>query len=396
MTTYTDFLAKLNANREKIEQRQTGDESPPLALVNQVKDHRAAIRRTEQLLAGEIEEADWQLQMKPLLAAIEARTGPAASDITAGDAGLVIERSSFGGDAPQVVNQVLAVVKLHIEGQASAGLRPVLEEIATLLREQVSASEALIVENYFEDPANYQDIFRQALSQLVAQDRGLPARLDALLARLRTEPGTGHRAKIRGRGAIAQGEGARSAYADRGGTAFTGDIGGDVTLGNRNVSIKDNEIKAGDRSVIGSQAGGDIITGSGNIRAGRDYVGRDRNSGVSDESLVKIFADLRRQVDTNEKLDAEKKEDVKAELKELEKIATQPGAISPAEEDSFIRRRLQSINNMAPDILETIAALVVNPVGGLATIWQKIVDRAKQIQAKREQAGPKASGPQEK
>ncbi len=53
-------LIKLHENLNILQERQAkyaGDE--PLALINQLSDHQAAIILTEQLIAGELTEAEW-------------------------------------------------------------------------------------------------------------------------------------------------------------------------------------------------------------------------------------------------------------------------------------------------------------------------------------------------
>lgn len=162
----------------------------------------------------------------------------------------------------------------------------------------------------------------------------------------------------------------------------TGDLeanveaGGDVVGGHKsttisgsgNVFISGSTIHAGPRSVVGSAAGGDIHTG-------------DVNTGVDDESLARLFETIYHQIEANRALSPSDKEDLAAEIEELKGRLDAPGDAQVS--DSFVRRRLRTIEQMAPDIIDTIATTAVNPVAGLKGGWAKIVAKARKIQAAR-------------
>ncbi|MCA9968557.1 MAG: hypothetical protein KC423_30135, partial [Anaerolineales bacterium] len=73
------------------------------------------------------------------------------------------------------------------------------------------------------------------------------------------------------------------------------------------------------------------------------------------------------------------KEDVTAEVEEL-KAGLEADDNPP---DNFWLRRLRNIERMAPDLIDTIATTTVNPVAGLKTVWDKIVTKAREMQAAR-------------
>ncbi len=60
-----DFLIKLNKNLNTLQEREAqygGD--VPLDLLNQIDDHKTAIALTEQVIAGELSEAEWREGLK--------------------------------------------------------------------------------------------------------------------------------------------------------------------------------------------------------------------------------------------------------------------------------------------------------------------------------------------
>ncbi len=170
-----------------------------------------------------------------------------------------------------------------------------------------------------------------------------------------------------------------------GGGVSIGSVGGDIRdstiaggnvqqtteiSGSGNVIIQGGTFTAGERSVIGSTAGGDITTG-------------DTHTGLDGESLAALFAALREQIDADPSLTSADREDVAAEMAELEADATAKAEAGTEPDDSFLRRRLRAIEQMAPDIIDTIATTAVNPVAGVKGVWDKIVAKAREIKAAR-------------
>jgi len=67
MIDYQTTLFKLNANLNTLRERESkyaGD--APIALLNEISDHRSAIALTEQLRAGQLSESDWREALRPL------------------------------------------------------------------------------------------------------------------------------------------------------------------------------------------------------------------------------------------------------------------------------------------------------------------------------------------
>jgi hypothetical protein len=78
-----ETLLQLRKNLNILQERETKHaNNAPLDLLNQIEDHQTAIGLTEQALAGEMDEAEWQEALRPLLVAMRERTGEAAVTVT--------------------------------------------------------------------------------------------------------------------------------------------------------------------------------------------------------------------------------------------------------------------------------------------------------------------------
>lgn len=117
-------------------------------------------------------------------------------------------------------------------------------------------------------------------------------------------------------------------------------------------------LSAGNNSVVigGSVQGSNIVVGNHNA-VGNQYA----------PNFTKIY----RYVDDHPKLTATEKDDVKAELQEVEKEA-QKGAQA---DETFLARRFRNIQRMAPDILDVAVETLKNPISGVATVIQKIAQK---------------------
>jgi hypothetical protein len=110
MADLQTFLQKLHKNLNILREREAKyGGNAPLDLLSQIDDHNTAITLTEQVLAGELSQAEWHEALKPLLVEIASRTGEAASSVTMGNieggihdstiaGGDVVGRDKVGGD----------------------------------------------------------------------------------------------------------------------------------------------------------------------------------------------------------------------------------------------------------------------------------------------------------
>ncbi len=138
--------------------------------------------------------------------------------------------------------------------------------------------------------------------------------------------------------------------------------------------------------------GGAVVQGAVSVQGG-DFVGRDKvtvtgdSNVVGDQNVVTVtqtssvdlaqlqalFEAWRQDVARRPDLPPVVKEDVQAELKEVE---AELGKGEKADE-SFLMRRLRTIGRMAPDILDVMVTTFANPLAGLGKVAQKIAERAK-------------------
>jgi hypothetical protein len=198
-------------------------------LLNQISDHQQAIALTRQAIAGQLDKAGWREALKPLLVAIEARSGEAAGGMTMGDIAGGIDRSIIAGrDINQTVNNVVLLLGQYGRGEP-AGAKA--KAIADLALQQMAATNPFIARGYREKPADYEVPLSDALSQLLEDDPGLAARLDVLLKQYETAGEQSQPATIDGVGAVAQGPGATAVAATGGSVAVGGPVAGDVITG---------------------------------------------------------------------------------------------------------------------------------------------------------------------
>jgi DNA-directed RNA polymerase subunit F len=123
---------------------------------------------------------------------------------------------------------------------------------------------------------------------------------------------------------------------------------------------KKSGVNAGNGSVVigGNVQGSNIILGNGNQ--------------VSNQSvnLAPLFETIYNFVDKHPKLQPEKKQDVKEELKEIETALEEQKP-----DENFITRRFRNIKRMAPEILEVTFETLKNPVGGVADVIKRIAKK---------------------
>lgn len=123
------------------------------------------------------------------------------------------------------------------------------------------------------------------------------------------------------------------------------------------VSKKKNGVSAGDGSVIigGNVDRSNIVVGDNNV--------------VSNQvaQIAPLFKVIFEAVESQPNLTPSEKEDVKAELQEV-----QTALEEPQPDETFIGRRLRNIKRMAPEIVEVAVATLTNPVGGVAEVIKRI------------------------
>jgi hypothetical protein len=155
-------------------------------------------------------------------------------------------------------------------------------------------------------------------------------------------------------------------------------LGADAALARRlDTLLAQYQQAKGTPSAVINTGGGAYVGGSVTVREG-DFIGRDKvtttiTQGADPEAIARAFKQFYDAVEARPKTPVPEKEDLKAELKEVE----QEVAKGEKADEGFLVRRLRNIGRMAPDILEVVLATFANPVAGLGVVAKKIAEKIK-------------------
>ncbi|GAB4468306.1 MAG: hypothetical protein Kow0070_31560 [Anaerolineales bacterium] len=136
-------------------------------------------------------------------------------------------------------------------------------------------------------------------------------------------------------------------------------IGGNVNTGGDFVG-RDKKVSAGERGVVigGNVSGSTIVTGDHNIVGGA-------------VNLSQVFAPVYEAIQRSPR-PAQDREDLTAEVREIEAAAVQPQVDEP-----WLARRLRNLKKMAPDIAEVALAALSGPGAVVSSAVKKIAARVK-------------------
>ena len=165
-------------------------------------------------------------------------------------------------------------------------------------------------------------------------------------------------ATVKGSGAVAQGPGA-TAVGERG-VHVGGRVGGSVVTGDNVNQVGGDQIEVGD------------ISGSSGIAIGREAQAHVQH-GVSGQELARIFATVYQKIEQRPEDPDVDREEIVAEVQRIEKEAAKNEQASP----NRLERWLRNLANMAPDILDVIAASLGGPVSGATAVLAKIIDKVR-------------------
>jgi hypothetical protein len=118
------------------------------------------------------------------------------------------------------------------------------------------------------------------------------------------------------------------------------------------------------------------VTGNVNVAAG-NIATHHTVTGLSASEIKGLFDGLYAEIDHRVTTSAADKEDIKAEVKEIESTVTQATWKNEKVDDGFLSSCFRNIARMAPDVLDLVVATLGNPVAGLGVAVKKIADRAK-------------------
>jgi hypothetical protein len=119
------------------------------------------------------------------------------------------------------------------------------------------------------------------------------------------------------------------------------------------------------------------VSGSVNV-AGRDITTHHTATGLSATEIKQLFDDLYTKIEARPATLPANKEDLKAEVKEIQDMVIEAVQKNAKVDEGFLSRRFRNIARMSPDILDVVVATLANPLAGLGIAVKKIADKAKQ------------------
>jgi len=124
---------------------------------------------------------------------------------------------------------------------------------------------------------------------------------------------------------------------------------------------------------------GNISDISGNVNvAGGNITTHHTVTGLSAAEIKQLFDGLYSQIDARANTSPADKEDIKAEVKEIQSTVTESAQKNEKVDEKFLSRRFRNIARMAPDVLDVVVATLGNPLAGLGVAVKKIAEKAKE------------------
>ena len=124
---------------------------------------------------------------------------------------------------------------------------------------------------------------------------------------------------------------------------------------------------------------GNISDISGNVNvAGGNVTTHHTTTGLSAADIKQLFDQLYTNIDARTEISPAKKEDVKAEVQDIQTAVTEAVKKNEPVNESLLSRKFRSIARMAPDMLEVLVATLGNPLMGIGVAVKKIADKAKE------------------
>jgi hypothetical protein len=136
---------------------------------------------------------------------------------------------------------------------------------------------------------------------------------------------------------------------------------------NKRANSKQVDIKIGNVSDV-----------TGNIHIAGGDIDIHTTHSMSAAEIKPLFEQLYTAIDTRAETSSADKEDLKAELKEIQATVTEAAQKNEKVDQGFLSRRFRNIVRMAPDVLDVMIATLANPLAGLGVAVKKIAERAKE------------------
>ncbi len=163
---YRTFYLKLNQNLHTLQQREAkygGQHQAPLALINQIDDHKQAIVLTQQALDGQLTETEWQEQLQPLL--LSGNDWPQISLAT------MLVLAAYSPDNGATIAQTWGA-----QASSQAG------QISSQVLARIQAVQPQITQKFSENPAGYEAPLNDALAELLSANQQWANELKTMLS----------------------------------------------------------------------------------------------------------------------------------------------------------------------------------------------------------------------
>lgn len=138
----------------------------------------------------------------------------------------------------------------------------------------------------------------------------------------------------------------------------------------KKMQAKDKNVKI----EVGNISG---VSGTVNI-AGGNITTHQTTTGMSVAEVKQLFDGLYATIEANAKTSQANKEDIKAEVKEIQATVTEAAQKNEKVDEGFLSRRFHNIARMAPDVLDVVVATLGSPLAGLGVAVKKIAEKAKE------------------
>jgi hypothetical protein len=119
------------------------------------------------------------------------------------------------------------------------------------------------------------------------------------------------------------------------------------------------------------------VTGTVNV-AGGNITTHQTTTGLSGPELQQLFDSVYSRIEARPQTPPAQKEDLKAEVQEIQITITEAIEKNKEVDESFLRRRFRNIARMAPDVVDVVVATLANPLAGLGAIVKKVAQKAKE------------------
>jgi len=124
---------------------------------------------------------------------------------------------------------------------------------------------------------------------------------------------------------------------------------------------------------------GNVSDVSGNVNvAGGNITTHHTTTGLSAGEIKQLFDELYAKIETRPETPTADKEDLKAEVKEIQSTVTEAAQKNEKVDEGFLSRRFRNIARVAPDVLDVVVATLGNPLAGLGVAVKKIAEKAKE------------------